>query len=94
MHRVTAMQEGRGDDVRDVQVAVPWRRPAYAHAVVGHTHRQAIGIGLAVGHHGFDAEFPARPDDPHGDLAAIRDQDPLEHASGLSRAPFAGGYRP
>ena len=38
-----------------------------------------IGIGLRVHRDGADAHFPAGPVDAKGDLAAIGDQDLVEH---------------
>ena len=77
-------RDGRGaQDGRDVQVAVPRRRRADAHAFVRqpHVHRLVVGRGM----HGNrrDAQLPARPLDPQRDLAAVGDQDLVQHATPL-----------
>ena len=58
--------------------------------VVGHAHVQRRAVGFGVDGDGLDAELAAGADHAHGDLAAVGDQDFLEH-----RAPGYGlrGYR-
>ena len=41
--------------------------------LVGFFHVDRRGVTLGIDRDGPDAEFPARPDDPHGDLTAIGD---------------------
>ena len=49
--------------------------------LVGKTDVQSVAVELGVDRDGRDPEFAAGPDDPHRDLAAIRDQHLLEHDS-------------
>ena len=42
-------------------------------------HVQRVRVGLGVDGHGRDAELAAGADDAHGDLAAVGDEDLLEH---------------
>jgi len=42
-------------------------------------------VGRGVDRHRFDPEIAARPDHPYGDLAAVRDEDLLEHVSSRYR---------
>ena len=78
---------GRGDDARDVQVALARRRRPDADLLVGEAHVQRLAVGLGVDGDGADAELLAGADDPQRDLAAVGDQDLAEHVS----APPAAG---
>jgi len=62
-----------------VQVAAPGLGRADADRLVRKPHCQGVAIGLAVGDHGRDGKIPAGAQDPHRDLAAIRDQHLGEH---------------
>ena len=63
------------------QVGLGRRRRADQHGLVGHLHVQAVAVGLGVDRHRLDAELARRLDDAAGDLAAVGDQDLLEHDS-------------
>ena len=82
MDRVGAGDLGGADDGRHVQVAVEAARRADADVLVGEPHVQRVLVGLGVHGDGLDAELAARADDPQGNLAAIRDQDLVEHQLG------------
>ena len=56
---------------------------------IGHLHMQGVLVGLGIDGDRLDPHFARGLDDPAGDLAAIGDQDALEHA-GLS-VPTAAG---
>ena len=75
MHRVAAGRRRRSDHVRDPQIAVGCGGRTDAHAAVGETHVQAIGVRGRVDRHGFDAGFVRRANHPHGDLSAVGDED-------------------
>ena len=62
-----------------LEVGLARRRRADADVVVGEAHVQRLAIGLRVHGDRLDAELAARADDAQRDLAAIRDQDFLEH---------------
>ena len=47
--------------------------------LVGHLDEERVRIGLRMDRDGPHAEPPRRPDDPAGDLAAIGDENGLEH---------------
>ena len=49
--------------------------------LVGLFHINCGGLALGVNGCGADGKFPAGPDDPHGDLAAIGNQDFFKHAA-------------
>jgi hypothetical protein len=80
--RVGAGDLGGRDDARDAQVRVARRRGADAHVVVGEAHVQGLAVRLGVDGDGLDAQLAARADDAQGDLAAVGDEDFLEHGRG------------
>ena len=80
MDRVGAGDLGRADDGRHVQIAVEAPRRADADVLVGEADVQRVLVGLRVDRHGLDAELAARADDAQRDLAAVRDQNLVEHA--------------
>ena len=52
-----------------------------ADVVVGEAHVQRLAVGLGVDGDGLDAELAAGANDAQRDLAAIGDQDFLEHVT-------------
>src|SRR5690606_4206091 len=54
-------------------------RGADMHRLIGHLDVQRVAIGVGIDGNGGDAELLRRFDDPAGDLAAIGDEDFLEH---------------
>ena len=65
-----------------VEVAVGGGRRADADGLVGEVEVGRAAVGLAVDGDDFDAQVVAGADDAQGDLAAIGDQDALEHGCG------------
>ena len=63
----------------DLEIAVARQGPADANRFVRLRHMQRIGVGIGIDRDGAQAHAPGRPDDPAGDLAAIGDEDGLEH---------------
>src|SRR5438132_332534 len=49
--------------------------------LVGLFHINCGRLALGIDGRGADPEFPAGPDDPHGDLAAISNQDFFKHGA-------------
>src|SRR5581483_3410390 len=84
-------------DLVDQQVGLGGRRRADSHGLVRHLDVQAVAVCLRVDGHGLDAEPVGASDDPAGDLAAVGDQDFLEHACpwrrGRARAACAAVER-
>ena len=79
------------DDFLDSEIAFGRRRRADRHGLVRHLHVKRVAVGLGIDRDRLDAQAARGLDDPAGDLAAIGDQDTLEHA-GLnppSRDPFS-----
>ncbi len=79
MDRLGAGHQGGGQDGRDVEVAVLRRRRSDADAFVGQPHVHRIGIRGGVHRDRGNAEFAAGSLDAKRDLAAIGDEDLLEH---------------
>ena len=79
MHGLCAGLAAGLDDLVDQQIALGRGRRADQHGVIGHFDVERIAVGLGI--HGDRLDpHPARSlDDPAGDLAAICDQNSLEH---------------
>ena len=77
---------GGADDRGNVEIAARAFGRADADGFVGEAHVQAVAVGFRIDGDGLDAQILAGADDANGDLAAIGDQDFLEHIS-------AGGWR-
>ena len=90
MNRVGAGDLGGGDDARNLEVRVARGRRADADIVIREAHVQRFAVGFGVDGHGLDAELAARADDAQRDLAAVRDQDFLEHAAGAVGLTVSG----
>src|SRR6185369_3941421 len=61
------------------------------HRLIRFAHMQGIGIGVGIDRHRLDPHRARRADDPAGDLAAIGNQDLLEHLTHSPRrspSPF------
>jgi hypothetical protein len=74
------------DDLVDQQIRLRGRRRADGDGLLGHLHVQAVPVGVGVDGDGLDAELARALDDAAGDLAAVGDQDLLEHMAVTSRA--------
>ena len=81
MHGVGAGDLAGGEQRGDVEIAVLRRRRADADALVGEPHMHGVGVGGGMHRDGRDAELLARAQDAQRDLAAIGDQDFVEHAA-------------
>ena len=80
MDGIGAGDLGRGDDLGLLQVGLARRRRPDAHALIGQPHRHGVGIGFGMDRHGCDAHFLAGAVDAQGNLAAVGDQDFLDHS--------------
>ena len=85
---------GRGlpacvDDLPDRQIALSRRRRTDGDGHVRHFHVECVPIGVGIDGDGLDTQATRGLDDPAGDLAAIGDQNPLEHALDRSRKPLS-----
>ena len=81
MHGVGAGDLAGRQNGGDVEIAVFGRRRADAHALVGKAHVHGVGVGGGMHRHGRDAELLAGAQHAQRDLAAIGDEDFIEHQS-------------
>ena len=92
MNRLGAGQLRRFDDPVAAQIALARRRRPDEHRFVGLAHVRRARVGVGVDGDRRDAQLAAGADDPQRDLAAVGDQDLLEHQSGMFPC-FFGGFR-
>jgi hypothetical protein len=81
VHRLSPGRAGRRDQLVDDEVTLAGGRRSDRHRLVREQDVKRLAIGLGEDGDGLDAELAARPDDPDGDLAAIRDEDLLERGA-------------
>ena len=79
MHRLRAGRPARGDDGIAEQIGFGGRRRSEPHRLVGRLDMQRRGIGVRIDRDSGDAHAPRGADDAAGDLAAVGDQDFIEH---------------
>ena len=79
MHGVGAGDLAGRQDGGNVEVAVLRRGRADADALVGKAHMHGVGVGGGMHGHRRNAELLAGAQHPQRDLAAIGDQDFIEH---------------
>jgi hypothetical protein len=84
VHRLRARGLGDFEDAVGAQVAVARRGTTNAHRLVASLHMLRVGIGIAVDRHGAHAHAASGGGHSAGNLAAVGNQDLLEH--GVSRA--------
>jgi len=71
------------DDGRNVQVAFFGGGWANTDRFIGQFDVLGIGVSGGVHRHGFDAQFPAGPQNAQGDFASVGDQDFSKHGDRL-----------
>ena len=76
---VDAGQRCRRQDRRDVEIALARRGRADAYAFIRHAHSHAVCVCRRMHDNRADAHFLAGPHDTQCNLAAVRDQDFVEH---------------
>ena len=79
MDRLGAGLFGGLEDPFGLEIALGGGRRSDGDRVVGLAHVQRGAIGLRIDRDRLDAQVAAGADHAHGDLAAIRNQDSLEH---------------
>ena len=85
MDRLRPGRQRRRDDRVAAQVALRRRRRPDPHRRVGHRHVLRLRVGVGIDRDRRHPEPVRRRDHPAGDLAAVGDQDAVEH-----RAPSRG----
>jgi hypothetical protein len=68
-----------GDDGGHVEIGIARGRRADAHALIGETDMHGVGIGGGMHRDRGDSQFAAGAQHAQRDLAAIGDEDFLEH---------------
>ncbi len=81
MHGLGAGLAAGLDDLVDEQIGLGGRRRADGDGLVRHLDVQGVAVGFRIDGDRLDAELARRLDDAAGDLAAVGDQDLLEHAA-------------
>ena len=81
MHRLGAGRLARVDDQLGLEVGFRRRRRPEPDALVGHLHMRRARVGVGIDRDGLDPHAPRGADHPARNLAAIGDQDFLEHQS-------------
>src|SRR2546423_1025149 len=89
MHRFRAGCLAGGNDLLDLQITFRRRWRTDMHRRVGHLDVQRVAVGIGIDRDGRNSHLARRADDPAGDLAAIGDQDALEHGV-LARSRRSG----
>ncbi len=79
MNRVRAGDLGRSDQSRDVEIGLACRRRSDADVVVGEAHVQRLAISFGVDGNRLNAQLAARTNHTQRDLAAVRDENLVEH---------------
>ena len=87
MDGLRARAGDRVEDALGAEVGVARRRGADPHGDVGLAHVARTGVGVGVDGDRADAQAAQRADDPDGDLAAVGDEDGLEHARHIRKTP-------
>ncbi len=80
MDRLRAAGARRSDDAADVEVALARGRRTQAPRLIGRAHMAGPGIGIRIHRHRAQPEAPRGAEDAAGDLAAVGDQQALDHA--------------
>ncbi len=81
---VAVRRLGHGEDRVHIEVALGRRRRTDAVGVLGELHVQRLAVGLGVDHHRLDIQLAAGAEHAHGDLAAVGNEDTLEHGAHAS----------
>jgi len=93
MDGLGARRDRGGDDRIGIEIALRDHRRADADRFVGEIDMRRETVGLRIDGDGSDAHEPERANDAAGDLAAIRNQDFLEHCFLPERQPFQMSVR-
>src|SRR5262249_17991331 len=79
MHGFRAGRLAGFDDLVGDEIALRGRCRAYMHSLVGHLDMHSVSVGVGINRYGGDPHFLSRLDHSASDLAAVGDQDLLEH---------------
>src|SRR3546814_20778277 len=82
MDRLGAARLRRSDDLLTNQIGFARRRRPDVHDLVGLTHMQRLGVSIRIDRNGPYAHLARGADDTAGDLAAIGEEEGLDHCHG------------
>ncbi len=88
MHRFGAARFAGGDDLVDDQIALRRGRRADQDGVIGHLDMERVAVGFGIDRDGGNPHPAGGLDDAAGDLAAIGNQNSLEHCTDPANRPF------
>ena len=81
MDGLGAGSERRLDDRVGTEITLRGRRRAESHRRVGGLHMKCIRVRIRIHRDRLDPQVATRPDDAHGDLTTVGDEDPQEGSS-------------
>jgi hypothetical protein len=96
MHGLGAGPPGGCDQLVDDEIALDRRSRADRHRLIGEQDVEGLAVDLGEDRDGGNPKLAAGPDDPDGDLAAIRDEDLPErgaHVAGILAGVSKPGQR-
>ena len=74
-----------GDDAVDEKIALRGRRWADCNRRIGHFNVKRVAIGVGIDRNGCNSHPAGCFNDPTGDLAAVGNEDSLEHSGYKAR---------
>src|SRR5262249_55694127 len=79
---VNGLRTGRpacSNDLFNCQIGLGRRWRADWHRLIRHLDMQCVAVRLGIDRDSLNSHFASRPDDPAGDLAAVSNENLLEH---------------
>jgi len=80
MDRLGSARARRLEECGDVEIAVARRGRAQTPRLISLTHVSGVRVGIRIDRDGADVHAPCGAEDAAGDLAAVGDQETLDHA--------------
>ncbi len=85
VNRLSTGGLGRGDDRLNPQITLTRPRPTQVDRLIGAAHVQGVAVGIAVYRHSGDTQLARGAHDAAGNLAAVGNQQGINHGSRTSR---------
>ena len=79
MNTVGAALADGVQDALSVEIALGRSHPAKGVGLVGQAHMERVPVGVGIDGNSLDSHLFCRTDNPHSDLATVRNQDFREH---------------
>ena len=87
MHRIRPGAPRSVNQLVNPQIRLGRRCWPNAKSGVGQSDVHGPGVGLGIHGHRADSHFTTRADDAHGDLAAVGDEQLVDHAGHIRNTP-------